>query len=81
MTSWCDDQHIKLEATVGYNPEANGIAERCNRTLLETADTLRVEVGLPEEYWQFACETSTYLHNRGPVSTLPNTTPWEEKYG
>ena len=81
MQTWCDEHHIKLEATVGYNPEANGIAERINRTLLETADALRVEAGLPEPYWEFSCKASTYLHNRGPVSTLPDTTPWEEKYG
>ncbi len=30
MKEWCWSLQIKFEATVGYFPEANGIAERCN---------------------------------------------------
>ena len=57
-------------------PEANGIAERCNRIILEKGQALRIESGLPEEFWEFAFKMAAYLRNRGPVSNR-DITPWE----
>jgi transposase InsO family protein len=74
---WCESHNIKLEATVGYLPEANGIAERCNRFILERANAMRIEAGLGPEYWEFACETAVYLRNRGPIKNKLKT-PWED---
>lgn len=43
----------------------------CTRTLL-------FESGLPNTFWNFAHETSTYLINRSSTCTLPdNKTPFE----
>ncbi|RKF82594.1 Retrovirus-related Pol polyprotein from transposon TNT 1-94, partial [Golovinomyces cichoracearum] len=70
----------ELECTVGYMPEANGIAERCNRIILEKGQALRIESGLPEEFWEFAFTTASYLRNRGPVSNR-SITPWEAWFG
>lgn len=81
ISSWCLENNIKLETKVGYHPEANRIAERCNRTLLEIAKTLRFDAHLPEEFWQFSVETATYLHNRGPVSKNSHMTSLEACYG
>ncbi|KAI0996188.1 hypothetical protein K3495_g11991 [Podosphaera aphanis] len=61
-------------------PEANGIAERCNIIILEKGQALRIEAGLPEEFWEFAFKTDTYLRNRRPVSNRA-VTPWEAWYG
>ena len=69
-----------LDPTVGYNPEANGIAERCKRTIKESSNIMRVEAGLSEAYWEMATEATIYLHNRGPVSFLQNMTPWQAWY-
>ena len=54
MKEWCQSLQIKLETTVGYFPEANGIAERCNQTILEKANAMRFEAGLPGPYWELA---------------------------
>ncbi|RKF80350.1 Copia protein [Golovinomyces cichoracearum] len=80
IISWCNDEGIMLDPTVGYNPEANGIAERCNRTIMESLNTMRVKARLSEAYWEIATEASTYLHNRGLVSFLQNMTPWQAWY-
>lgn len=68
MEKWCSRRGTKLEPTIRYNPESNGIAERCNRSIVEKANVLRFEAGLGPEYWDEACRTATYLRNRGPVS-------------
>ncbi|MGI4816548.1 MAG: reverse transcriptase domain-containing protein [Janthinobacterium lividum] len=81
LQKWADDNNVLLDPTVGYNPEANSIAERCNRTIMECSNTMRCEAGLSEAYWAMATEASTYLHNRGPVAFLKTMTPWEAWYG
>lgn len=64
-----------MEFTVGYFPEANGVAERCNLSLLEKANA-SFEAGLPGSYWEFACVCATYLKNRSPTQGK-DITPWE----
>ena len=50
MENWCSARGTMLEPTIGYSPESNGIAERCNRSILEKANALRFEAGLGAEY-------------------------------
>ncbi len=64
MKEWCRSLQIKFEATVGYFSEANGISERWNQTILEKANAIRFETGLPGSYWELACICATYLKNR-----------------
>lgn len=79
MSAFCDRKSIVQDPTVGYNPEANGIAERLNRTLMEISNAIRIHAGLPPAYWEFATACATYLHNRGPVQGR-DITPWEAWY-
>jgi hypothetical protein len=37
--------------------------------------------GLPQRFWAEAVNTATYLHNRSPISSLPDKTPYECWYG
>ncbi|KAI0991541.1 hypothetical protein K3495_g16646, partial [Podosphaera aphanis] len=74
MESYCKQKHILINPTVGYNPESNGIAERCNRSILEGADALRIEAGLAKEFWEFAADAYNYLRNRSPIKTLQSKT-------
>jgi hypothetical protein len=80
MKDWAGARGTKLEPTVGYHPEANGVSERCNRTIMEKAAAMRHAVGLPEAYWELSCRAATYLRNRGVVNDK-EVTPWEAWYG
>ena len=42
---------IRQELTVPYSPAQNGVAERMNRTLMESARTMIAFAGLPPSYW------------------------------
>ena len=41
---------IRLQTTIPYTPEQNGLAERMNRTLVDRARTMLHHAGLPDHY-------------------------------
>ena len=43
---------IHHELTAPYSPAQNGVAERANRTLMESARTMMAQAGLPEKYYR-----------------------------
>jgi hypothetical protein len=72
---------IQHEKTPAYTPEMNGVAERINRTLVESAKAMLHEAGLPDSYWAEAIATACYLRNIMPTARLgPTTTPYEAWY-
>ena len=46
--TYCLDAGILQEKTIPETPQQNGLAERCNRTLLEMARCLLIDSGLPK---------------------------------
>ena len=42
---------VKRQFTIPRNPEQNGVAERMNRTLQETARSTIHGAGLKDEFW------------------------------
>ncbi|CAI7898033.1 unnamed protein product [Closterium sp. NIES-54] len=48
---WLKKNGIRHSLTMPYSPAMNGIAERANRTITETARGLLIEAGLPEYFW------------------------------
>lgn len=76
------DQGIQHEMSVARCPEQNGVAERMNRTLVESARTMLLHAGLPKPFWAEAVATAAYLRNRMPTSALQDkATPYEKWYG
>lgn len=72
---------IRHELTIAHTPEQNGVAERMNRTLLESARAMIAHAGLPTNYWAEAVATAAYLRNRTTTSALKeNKTPYEKWY-
>ncbi|CAI7866111.1 unnamed protein product [Closterium sp. NIES-53] len=47
-----------------YSPAKNGISERANRTITETARGLLIEAGLPDYFWPDAVRSACVAKNR-----------------
>jgi hypothetical protein len=65
MKVFCEGRAIRIEPTVGYHPEGDGIAERSMRTISHRRAAMRHEMDLPPAYLEFANATAAYLRNRG----------------
>ena len=72
---------IRHELTIPKTPEQNGVAERLNRTLVETTRAMLLDAKLPHMFWAEAISTAAYLRNRSPTSAVEGTTPHQAWYG
>ncbi|CAL2276208.1 unnamed protein product [Prunus armeniaca] len=69
-------QHrIIHERTCPQTPLQNGVAERKNRHLLETARALLIGAHVPRHHWDDAIVTAVHLINRMPSGVLTFKTP------
>ncbi|CAI7883125.1 unnamed protein product [Closterium sp. NIES-53] len=64
MTAWLKKQGIQRELTTAYTPQSNGVAERANRTILETARALLIESGVGNSMWPHAVWQANVARNR-----------------
>ena len=69
---------IRHELTIAHTPQQNGVAERMNRTLLESSRAMLCHAGLPNHHWAEAVGTAAYLRNRAIKEAK---TPYEKWYG
>ena len=60
---FCINNKIQREYTVPETPEQNGVAERYNRTVVETARNLLIESKLPKSNWLRAVDKAAYVRN------------------
>ena len=75
-------QHgIVKQNTAPYKPQQNGVAERFNRTLVESARAMVYHSGLSKSYWSDAVKVAAYIRNRVPNPSVTGTTPFELFYG
>ena len=79
--SYLKTEGIRHELTVPKNPEQNGVAERMNRTLLESVRAMLADVKLPQKFWAEALSTAVYLRNRSPTTAINYSTPYEALTG
>ncbi|TPX41284.1 hypothetical protein CcCBS67573_g10585, partial [Chytriomyces confervae] len=79
MQDWCAALGIQHQTTTAYTPEQNGIAERKNRTIMETTRAMLLDAKLDKtKYWNYAFEMAVYIRNRCPTSsTTAEKTPCE----
>ncbi|KAJ0847332.1 putative RNA-directed DNA polymerase [Helianthus annuus] len=64
MEEFCDERGILHEFSAPYTPQQNGVAERKNRTLIETARTMLADSKLPINFWAEAVSAACYTLNR-----------------
>jgi hypothetical protein len=67
---FCEEHGIKRHFTVRKTPQQNGVAERLNRTITETARCLRLNAELPKFFWAEAVDMACYIINRSPRVAL-----------
>ena len=72
---FCDAEGIKHEYSSPITPQQNGIVERKNRTIQESARVMLHAKNVPYHFWAEAMNTACYVHNRvtlrkGTTSTL-----------
>ncbi|CAI7871241.1 unnamed protein product [Closterium sp. NIES-53] len=61
---WLKKNGIRHSLTMPYSPAMNGIADRSNRTITETAHGLLIEDGLPDYFWPDAVRSACVAKNR-----------------
>ncbi|CAI7907184.1 unnamed protein product [Closterium sp. NIES-54] len=61
---WLKKNGIRHSLTMPYSPAMNGIAERANRTITETARGLLIEAGLPDYFWPDAVRSACVAKNK-----------------
>ena len=66
---------------IAYMPQQNGVVERTNRTLMEKERSMLSGAGLSCELWEEAIDTTCYLVDRFPSSTLIDKTIYEAWIG
>ena len=80
--NYLKSREIFHEFTVPHSPEQNGVAERMNRTLVESARSMLSHAGLPKSFWAEAIATAAYIRNRMPTAAIrEDKTPYEKWYG
>lgn len=70
------DNGILSQWTPPGTPQLNGVSERRNRTLLDMVRSMMSYTDLPISFWGYALETATYILNRVPSKSVPQT-PYE----
>lgn len=77
FTSYLMNKGIQRQLTVAGTPHQNGIAERKNRTLLETARNIFLSAHFPTHLWKEAIKTTNYVQNQCSTRSLNLSSPYE----
>ncbi|CAN6568096.1 unnamed protein product [Malus baccata var. baccata] len=75
LSTFLRDQGILHETTCPHTPQQNGVAERKNRHILETARALLIGASVPKRFWLEAVTYAVYVINRMPTRVVDFRTP------
>lgn len=75
--TYCKQEGIRHEFTIPKTPQQNGVAERMNRTLVETVRAMLDDSQLTRKFWAEALASAVYLRNRSPTTAVSGMTPYE----
>ncbi|KAI3815544.1 hypothetical protein L1987_15215 [Smallanthus sonchifolius] len=77
MELFCLKKGIRHEFSAPYTPQQNGVAERKNKSLIETARTMLSDAKLPITFWAEAVNTDCHVLNTVLVVKRHNKTCYE----
>ncbi|KAI3715128.1 hypothetical protein L6452_22097 [Arctium lappa] len=77
LQAFYESQRIQQQFSVARTPQPNGVVERRNRTLVESARSMLAYSGLPLSYWAEAVSTACHTQNRSIMHRRFNKTPYE----
>ena len=60
MENWLEEKGIVHELSPPMIPQCNGVAERCNRTIIETVRTILADARLDLRFWGEAVNIAIY---------------------
>ncbi|KAI7934024.1 hypothetical protein MJO29_016595 [Puccinia striiformis f. sp. tritici] len=66
LQDYCKSHIIKSRTSDPYTPQQNGLAERHNRTILESMRTILKDSGLSQRFWSDIVKVSTLTLNQIP---------------
>ena len=72
---------VRMTQQTKHTPQMNGIAERANRTVLETARAMLAHAGLPKSYWPFAMVAAVFAYNKVLINQRTQKTAYEAYTG
>lgn len=76
-----EEYRIKVQTTVAYTPQQNGLAERELAVLKEQTRALLFWAEAPEAFWPLALQAAAYVRNRTTRNRTPGSTPYECFFG
>ncbi|KAJ3527698.1 hypothetical protein NMY22_g9685 [Coprinellus aureogranulatus] len=68
------------EKTAPYTPEQNGLAERMNQSLRNSATAMLIDSGLPKTYWTEAMTMAAHIIARTPAAGIGGDIPYERMF-
>ncbi|GAU28621.1 hypothetical protein TSUD_55650 [Trifolium subterraneum] len=77
FSDFCSSEGISHEFSAPITPQQNGVVERKNRTLQESARVMLHAKDLPQNLWAEAMNTACYVHNRIKLRKGTTTTIYE----
>jgi transposase InsO family protein len=77
FSDYCSSEGIKHEFSSPITPQQNGVVERKNRTIQESARVMLHAKSLPYHFWAEAMNTACYIHNRVTLRKGTSATLYE----
>ena len=80
LNSMLRDKGIEILQSIPYTHQQNGRAEHIICTLMEKAESMRLQACLPQSWWEFLVEHAAHVYNRMPLRHLNWQTPYQLLY-
>ena len=75
-------QHgVTRQVTNVYTSSQNGVAERYNRTIMDTVRSMLHHANLADSFWPLAVQAATYVKDRCPTTAVQHMTPHQAWHG